>query len=223
MRYHVLIRFGKWQDILDEDSVSNDSLQNTKATMLYQARGMAYAALKDTVKAREEQKQFQSYKERETTRKQFFLPMTLVIRVAAAVLEGEILQREGKFDKAFTVLYKAAELDDELPFIEPWGWMMPVRHALGALLLENGRIEQAEQVYRVDLRKNPKNVWSLHGLIEILNRRGENESSEQIKLTKEFKQSSIKSVEIKASCNCRLSVFNNEVQDLEDIEIENLE
>ena len=39
---------------------------------------------------------------------------------------------------------EAVRLDDTLPYDEPWGWMQPTRHALGALLLEQGRVVEAE-------------------------------------------------------------------------------
>ena len=64
-----------------------------------------------------------------------------------------------------------------LPYDEPWGWMQPARHALGALLLEQGRVDEAEAVYRADLGldgtlppacQHPDNVWSLHGYHECL-------------------------------------------------------
>ena len=40
---------------------------------------------------------------------------------------------------------------DRLPYDEPWGWIQPTRHALGALLLEQGQVAEAEAVYREDL------------------------------------------------------------------------
>jgi hypothetical protein len=57
-------------------------------------------------------------------------------------------------------------LEDALAYDEPWGWMSPVRHALGALLLEQGRVSDAEEVYRADLMpgRHPNNIWALHGL-----------------------------------------------------------
>ena len=67
------------------------------------------------------------------------------------MLDGEIDYREGRFDDAFAHLRRAIELDDSLPYDEPWGWMQPTRHAYGALLLEQGRIEEAAQVYAADL------------------------------------------------------------------------
>jgi hypothetical protein len=51
---------------------------------------------------------------------------------------------------------------------EPWGKMQPIRHALGGLLLEQGHVEEAEQVFREDLKFHPRNPWALVGLISAL-------------------------------------------------------
>ncbi|MCZ9340563.1 hypothetical protein NGM37_22665, partial [Streptomyces sp. TRM76130] len=59
--------------------------------------------------------------------------------------------RKGDHEAAFAALRRAVELDDGLPYDEPWGWMQPTRHAYGALLLEQGRAAEAEAVYRADL------------------------------------------------------------------------
>ena len=55
------------------------------------------------------------------------------------MLDGELEYRKGNYDIAFAHLQKAIELEDALPYDEPWGWIQPVRHALGALALEQGR------------------------------------------------------------------------------------
>ena len=97
------------------------------------------------------------------------------------MLEGEIAYRRGEHDAAFAHLRAAALLEDDLPYDEPWGWMQPVRHALGALLLEQGRTAEAEAVYREDLglggalpraQIHPENVWALRGILSCLERRG---------------------------------------------------
>ena len=58
----------------------------------------------------------------------------------------------------------------------------PIRHALGALLLEQGRAAEAKAVYREDLglggtlpraQIHPDNLWALRGLVDCLERRGE--------------------------------------------------
>ena len=94
------------------------------------------------------------------------------------MLHGEGSYRTGDHETAFEHLRTAVRLADALPYDEPWGWMQPPRHALGALLLEQGRVEEAEAVYRADLGlggdaplracRHPDNVWSLHGFHECL-------------------------------------------------------
>ena len=105
-----------------------------------------------------------------------------------------------------------SELDDNLPYDEPWGWMQPARHALGALLLEQGRVADAEAVYRADLGldntlsracQHPDNVWSLHGFHECLERLGKTAEANMIKLRLDLALARA-DVEIKASCYCRL-------------------
>ena len=72
-----------------------------------------------------------------------------LLAVAEEMLAGEIAYRRGEYDACFARLRAAIALEDDLPYDEPWGWMQPIRHALGALLLEQGRA--AEAVYREDL------------------------------------------------------------------------
>lgn len=45
----------------------------------------------------------------------------------------------GKYDDGFWELNMAADLSDSLVYDEPWGWMQPPCHALGALNLEQVR------------------------------------------------------------------------------------
>ena len=104
-----------------------------------------------------------------------------ILAIAVAMLDGEIAYRRGEHDRAWASLRHAIELDDTLPYDEPWGWMQPTRHAYGALLLEQGEVEAAAEVYAADLGldatlpracRHPNNVWSLHGYHECLSRLG---------------------------------------------------
>ena len=74
-----------------------------------------------------------------------------LLDIAEEMLDGELEYRKGNHDVAFAHLRTAIELEDALAYDEPWGWIQPVRHALGALTLEQGRVEEAEQAYREDL------------------------------------------------------------------------
>ena len=125
---------------------------------------------------------------------------------------GEIEYRKGHHESAYAYLGKAIELEDNLKYDEPWGWMQPARHALGALLLEQGHVEAAEQVYRDDLglsdnlvstSQHPDNLWSLHGLVECLNRLGKNDEANtmQARLNLAIARADEPVV---ASCACRL-------------------
>jgi tetratricopeptide (TPR) repeat protein len=105
-----------------------------------------------------------------------------ILAIAAEMLNGEIEYRKGNYDVAFAHLRQSVALDDNLPYDEPWGWMQPARHALGALLLEQNRVDEAVQVYRADLgldntlsraSQHPDNVWSLHGYVECLHKLGQ--------------------------------------------------
>ena len=111
------------------------------------------------------------------TRRCTTTPSSTCSAIAEEMLNGELEYRRGNFDVAFAHLRRSVELDDALPYDEPWGWMQPTRHALGALLLEQGQLAEAEAVYRADLGFDgklsracwhPDNVWSLHGLHECL-------------------------------------------------------
>jgi tetratricopeptide (TPR) repeat protein len=134
-----------------------------------------------------------------------------LLAVAEAMLDGELDYRKGNHDSAFARLRRSVELSDALPYDEPWGWMQPTRHALGALLLEQGRIEEAEAVYRSDLGldgklsracQHPDNVWSLHGLHECLVRRGEKVEAALIRQRLDLAQARTE-IPIRASCFCR--------------------
>jgi tetratricopeptide (TPR) repeat protein len=137
--------------------------------------------------------------------------MVDLLALAEEMLTGELEYRRGNFDLAFAHLRRAVELDDSLPYDEPWGWMQPTRHALGALLLEQGHLAEAEAVYRADLgfdgKTNracwhPENVWSLHGLHECLTRRGETVEAPLIKARLDLAAARTE-MPVRASCLCR--------------------
>src|SRR5260370_15330740 len=137
-----------------------------------------------------------------------------LLAVAEEMLDGELEYRRGHYEVAFAHLRRSVELDDALPYDEPWGWMQPTRHALGALLLEQGRVAEAEAIYRSDLGldgklsracQHPDNLCSLHGLHECLTRRGEKVEAALIKQRLDLALARSE-VPAKASCFCRIKV-----------------
>ena len=97
---------------------------------------------------------------------------------------------------------EAVRREDALHYDEPPGWILPVRHALGAALLQVGRLQEAEQVYRDDLKKRPGNGWSLFGLSRSLKLQGK--TDEAAATEKDFHQVWAKAdLELKSSCLCQ--------------------
>ena len=120
--------------------------------MMHYAKGVAHAALGNVPAAEAEQALFRAAAQRvPEVAPAPQRPCLQLLAIAEEMLEGEIAYRRGEHDAAFARLRAAIALEDDLPYDEPWGWMQPVRHALGALLLEQGRAAEAEAVYREDL------------------------------------------------------------------------
>lgn len=164
---HVMIRFGKWEEILEQPDYADYRLMS-RATWAY-ARSVACSALGRTAQAREEMAEFE--------RRVALVPdewyvfnnqVHDVLPIARAMMRGELLYREGKKDEAFAILREGIAYEDKLVYDEPPAWMLPVRHALGALLVESGEYAEAERLYREDLKKNRGNGWALVGLREAL-------------------------------------------------------
>ncbi|HUG98482.1 MAG TPA: hypothetical protein VMQ83_04860 [Gammaproteobacteria bacterium] len=99
------------------------------------------------------------------------------VRIAERVLAAEIALAGADSGAAIEALRAAVAIEDELPYDEPPGWHMPVRHTLGAVLLAADRADEAEKVYREELRRNPENGWSLYGLSEALRAQGAAEAA----------------------------------------------
>ncbi|MEM9381924.1 MAG: tetratricopeptide repeat protein [Planctomycetota bacterium] len=201
--YHVMVRFGMWEELLDEPDPGEDLLA-TRAVWRY-ARAVALAALGRVDEAEEEQRAFEAARDAvPPSRVLFNNPVSEVLAVATAFLEGEIEYRKGNYDVAFASLRRAVELDEELNYDEPWGWMEPARHALGALLTEQGRYAEAVEVYEANLRRYPENGWALHGLAECLEASGRTDEAEEMR--GRFRAAWARAdVSIPGSCFCRTS------------------
>jgi tetratricopeptide (TPR) repeat protein len=179
--------------------------------MMHYAKGVAHAALGDVAEAEAEQALFREAASRvPESRYLHNAKCVQLLAIAERMLAGEIAYRRGEYDAAFAHLRAASALEDDLPYDEPWGWMQPVRHALGALLLEQGRVAEAEAVYREDLglggslpraQIHPDNVWALRGLLDCLERRGETAEAALIRQRVEIAAARA-DVPVAVSCFC---------------------
>jgi tetratricopeptide (TPR) repeat protein len=161
--YHVMIRFGKWEDILAEPEP--ESYRLVSKAMHHYARGVALSALGRTDEAKQEIASFEAAAKAIPAEWQIGQNKAEnVMKVARKMLQGELAYREGKHDQAFAALREGITLEEQLVYDEPPGWMQPVRHALGALMMGVGQAAEAEQVYREDLKAYPGNGWAMLGL-----------------------------------------------------------
>ena len=209
---HVLVRFGKWQEIIDSSLPDDPVLYCVSSAMCHYARCVAHSALGQIDAATEERDLFREARKQVPESRLFFNNNADdILAIADAMMMGELEYRKENYETAFNHLETAVRLDDNLYYTEPWAWMHPPRHALGALLLEQGHVEKAERVYRADLGldkklgrplQHPNNVWSLHGYLECLERTGQHGKSKEVQktLNSALAQTGQK---ITSSCYCR--------------------
>ena len=208
MPWHVMIRFGKWDEILNEPLHSDKDVFPAAIATQHYARGVAYASLGMIQEAEDEQKLFKQALQNPALAGRVLHNNLMyqdpsdgpcILLVNDAILDGEIEYRRqylakergenSDFTVAFNHLRRGVNLSLNLAYNEPWGQMQPVRHILGALLLEQGEVEEAEEVYRADIELWKDNMWGLLGLKMCLEARGD-DSGELEQVTALFKERS---------------------------------
>lgn len=219
---HVFVRFGLWEDILALTLPKDAELYSTTTAMYLYAKGVAFASLGKIPEAEEQQKLFAAAHRKVPESRTLFNKRCIdILDVAAAMLDGELRYRRGvlaggegkeEIETAFLKLKEAVKLEDGLPYDEPWGWMVPARHALGALLLEQQRVEEARVVFEDDLgigarlpraMQHPGNVWGLVGLKQCLDRLGR---KEDVGLLNEL-EVKLRAARAGADCEVKVSCF----------------
>ena len=202
MPLEVLLRFGRWDDVLAQPDDYADYMPFTRA-FRHAARAIAWAAKGDTAQARDEQAKYLAAAERVSAEATFGNnPVSAILQVVTPMVEGEILVREDRLEEGIKHLRTAIAAEDKLRYDEPPGWLIPVRHALGATLMQNRRYAEAEQVYREDLKRLPNNGWSLFGLSEALALQGK--STEALTYREQFQLVwKDADLELTSSCFCQ--------------------
>ena len=197
----VLVRFGRWQDILDTPYHEDRELHLAHTLFLHYAQGLAHGVLGDLTAARACQEQFAGACSHLQMggRLHHNVDMVLMAEIAGCVLDGEILYREGSYDRAFEKLEEGIRCFDALPYDEPHGWLMSVRQTLAALLTEQGQHAKAVGLYLEDLELFPQNPWSLAGLVLCYKAIGE---TAELADTKELLSVALCQSDFKVSASC---------------------
>ena len=211
--WHVLIRFGKWEEIISYPIKEDRELYAGAVATAHYARGVAFAVLGKTEEAEAERNKFYEALQNKALKNRHLFNNVMhdpenhtgILDVAEVVLNGEIEYFKGNYQEAFQYLRLAVKRDIGLSYDEPWGWMMPARHVLGALLLERGEAAEAEAVYRDDLKQYKNNLWSLLGLHQALKLQQKTEEAEQVHIA--FQAAKARAdVNVQASCMCATKI-----------------
>jgi tetratricopeptide (TPR) repeat protein len=167
--YQALLRFGLWDEMLAEP-VPNPKLRAKTAGFLY-ARATALAVKGRAEEARLLLTELEHMVQGMGPDDSAGLNSAKdVLTVAVLVLKARLAATAGQ--DATPLLREAVAKEDGLSYDEPADWFIPVRHQLGAALLQAKQAKEAEAVYREDLRRHPANGWSLFGLTQALKAEG---------------------------------------------------
>jgi tetratricopeptide (TPR) repeat protein len=157
-------RFNKWDAILTKPEPPKD-LPATHVMWRY-ARTQAFTARNEKEKAAAEQKLFATEAAAipATVSMGEFNSSQVLLSLASEILQARIAMASNEQDQTIAHWHKAVDIQDTLRYDEPPDWYYPVRESLGAALLAAGKPIEAEQVFREDLKRNPRNPRSLFGL-----------------------------------------------------------
>lgn len=175
----TLIRFSQWDEILATPAPA----QPYPKAIWHYARGMAFLGKRQSTRATQELKELQKIAANPALKELKiwgFNSTASVLEIAKQVLSGELAAQKRQYDQAIAHLKTAVELEDALVYTEPPDWYRPTRQALAKVLLEAGKAEEAEQVYRADLNIYPENGWSLYGLAQSLQAQGKTQEAQSI-------------------------------------------
>ena len=179
---YAYVRFGKWGEIMNTPKPDEDLVY--PLGVWHYARGVAFTAQGKLKEARKELKALNTIrkdKRLEGVTVWEINPATDVLSIASLTLEGEIEGKARNYDKAITILKEAVAMEDRLNYNEPSDWHYPIRHTLGAVLLDAGKYAEAEKVYQEDLETFPENGWSLYGLYKSYMNQSKIKQAEAVK------------------------------------------
>ena len=176
--YWAMVRFARWDDILNDKGPRHDTLFTRGAWRF--ARAMALTATGRLPEAEQELAELEKIVADPSLKSNVTFSTNTghaILRIAPEVVAAEIAAKRKDWDRALLRLERAIRYEDALIYQEPSDWHAPVRQNLGAVLLEAGRADEAEAVYWEDLRKNPGNGWSLLGLAQALEAQGKKDDA----------------------------------------------
>jgi len=173
----VMVRFGMWERMLAEPKPDIDS--RFMIGIWHYGRALAYVHTNRSSLANQELRALTEARKAMGKVEHYigFATSESLMMIAEEIVSGELAYSQGNTLVGLAHLERAVRLEDSLRYNEPPSWYFPVRHFLGAMLLDAGRPNEAEVVYAADLRKNPENGYALYGLRDALTEQGRREDA----------------------------------------------
>jgi tetratricopeptide (TPR) repeat protein len=180
--YLTLIRFGKWDDILNTPEIPSSYIY---ANLLWHyGQGLSYARKHDFTNALKQLDSLKIDMQNDQLRApapNYANPGINGAKVAQKIFQGVIAEEQNDLNTSIIYLKQAVAEEDSMIYNEPKDWVHPSRQYLGSVLLKAKKYAEAERVYKEDLAINPHNGWSLTGLAIALQKQNKKEEAAKIK------------------------------------------
>jgi tetratricopeptide (TPR) repeat protein len=183
----IMVRFHRWSDILA--TPQPDASFAMSNGFWHFARALAQANSGKLDQARTELAALRTLTpamSKISTNPQGPHDAEVIPEMMAHLVEAYIARAQKQSDVAISHLRSAVSLEDSMDYNEPPDWLYPLREPLGAALLQAGKANEAEKVFREDLMQNPNNARSFFGLAESV--RAQGKTAEATRAQEQFRQ-----------------------------------
>ena len=178
MPYPIIanVRFHKWAETLAYPKP--EAYMLTTTAHWHFARGMAFAETKKVADAEKELAELRAVGAKiPATAQLFTTPVSIAVKVADQLLQGEIALAKGDRKAAIAAMRQSVTSEALVNYSEPPDWDLPVREWLGRVLMMDGQYAEAEKTFREEIERRPRNGRALFGLAEALRKQGKTSSA----------------------------------------------
>ena len=174
-----LVQFGLWDRVLELDPPA-ERLEYANAIWHY-ARSVAYSNKGNIESAQKEREMIESLKDTNDVLHldSIYYPASMLLEIADSLALGEIAISNNDYQSAIQYFANAVSVQDALPYTEPPFWYYPTRLSLGKAYLLSDQADEAEVVFKENLKRYPRNGWALYGLIQALETQNKDSSMVQ--------------------------------------------
>ncbi|MBK9331497.1 MAG: tetratricopeptide repeat protein [Ignavibacteria bacterium] len=177
----IYISFGKWDEIINIPAP--DTSLHLYSAICYYAKALAYAETGNLELTRNSLNEFLHFKS--LVPKDAYIGLTpadLILNMMQDIIFAKIALAEDKPENAFKLFEDAVAKENKVNYNEPPDYYPSVRLMLGSALFMNEKYEEAEKVFRDELKKYPHNGRGLFGLKESLTAQGKNSEAAEIEI-----------------------------------------